>query len=195
MTFDPLFKVLLVIFQLGTGRHSIRLEKMILGCKFHILGIKTTLGQHITKNSSCLWGISCEITLRWWNVLDRLDDKSTLVHVMAWCHQVELSQSPGIVESSLYRRMASLSHNELNQSNLVPPFLIYHLFHTVCSPDAVLRWVATNSFSAIASISAQSTWLYWYWWVAVAFHTPPCAVILLHSKASGNGTSWGLVAV
>ena len=50
MTFDPLFKVLMVIFQLGTGWHSIRLEKMILGCKFHILGIKTTLGQHIAKN-------------------------------------------------------------------------------------------------------------------------------------------------
>ena len=45
MTFDPPFKVLLVIFQLGTGRHSIRLDKMILGCKFHIWGIKTTLGQ------------------------------------------------------------------------------------------------------------------------------------------------------
>ena len=50
MTFDPLVEVLLIIFQLGTGRHSIRLEKMTLGCKFHILGIKTTLGQHIAKN-------------------------------------------------------------------------------------------------------------------------------------------------
>ena len=55
MTFDPLFKVLLVIFQLGTGRHSIRLEKIILGCKFHILGIKTTLGQHIAKNLPVYW--------------------------------------------------------------------------------------------------------------------------------------------
>ena len=55
--FDPLFKVLLVIFQLGTGRHSIRLEKMILGCKFQILGIKTTVGHYIitfSRNSSCL---------------------------------------------------------------------------------------------------------------------------------------------
>ena len=50
MTFDPLFKVFLVIFQLGTGQHSIWLEKMILGYKFQILGIKTTLGQHIAKN-------------------------------------------------------------------------------------------------------------------------------------------------
>ena len=45
--FDPLFKVLLVIFQLGTGRHSIRLEKMIPDCKFQILGIKTIVGHYI----------------------------------------------------------------------------------------------------------------------------------------------------
>ena len=57
MTFDPLFKVLLVIFRLGTGRHSIRFEKMILDCKFQILGIKTTVGHYIitfSRNSSCL---------------------------------------------------------------------------------------------------------------------------------------------
>ena len=55
--FDPILKVLLVIFQLGTGRHSIRLEKMILDCKFQILGIKTTVGHYIiifSRNSSSL---------------------------------------------------------------------------------------------------------------------------------------------
>ena len=31
------------------------------------------------------WGISCEIALIW--ILDFTDDKSTLVQVMAWCHQ------------------------------------------------------------------------------------------------------------
>ena len=59
MTFDPLLKVLLVIFRLGTGRHSIRLEKMILDGKFQILGIKTTVGHYIitfSRNSSCLIG-------------------------------------------------------------------------------------------------------------------------------------------
>ena len=54
--FNPIFKVLIVILQLSTGRNLIRLEKLILGCKFHILGIKTTLGQHIAKKSSCLIG-------------------------------------------------------------------------------------------------------------------------------------------
>ena len=55
--FDSLFKVLLDIFQLGTGRHSIRLEKNILECKFQILGIKTTVGHYIiifSRKSSCL---------------------------------------------------------------------------------------------------------------------------------------------
>ena len=32
------------------------------------------------------WGISCEITLRWMS-LDLSYDKSTLIQVMAWCHQ------------------------------------------------------------------------------------------------------------
>ena len=33
------------------------------------------------------WGISCEIAPEWLS-LDLTDDKSTLVQVMAWCHQV-----------------------------------------------------------------------------------------------------------
>ena len=32
------------------------------------------------------WAIFCETTLRWMS-LDLTDDKSTLVRVMAWCHQ------------------------------------------------------------------------------------------------------------
>ena len=32
------------------------------------------------------WGISCELALRWMS-LNLTDDKSTLVLVMAWCHQ------------------------------------------------------------------------------------------------------------
>ena len=32
------------------------------------------------------WGISCETAVRWMS-LDLTDDKSTLVQVMAWCHQ------------------------------------------------------------------------------------------------------------
>ena len=33
------------------------------------------------------WGISCELALLRWMLLDLTDDKSTLVQVMAWCHQ------------------------------------------------------------------------------------------------------------
>ena len=32
------------------------------------------------------WGITCEIALKWMSV-NLADDKSTLVHVMAWCRQ------------------------------------------------------------------------------------------------------------
>ena len=32
------------------------------------------------------WGIYCEIAFRWMS-LDLIDDESTLVQVMAWCHQ------------------------------------------------------------------------------------------------------------
>ena len=39
---------------------------------------------HIVRNYG--WGISCEITLRW-SSLEPIDDKSTLVWVMACCHQ------------------------------------------------------------------------------------------------------------
>ena len=35
-----------------------------------------------------VWGIPCEIALIWMS-LDLTDDQSTLVQVMAWCHQVE----------------------------------------------------------------------------------------------------------
>ena len=56
--------MLLVIFRLGTGRHSPRLEKIISDCKFQILGIKTTVGHYIIKfsrNSSCLYQIDVNV--------------------------------------------------------------------------------------------------------------------------------------
>ena len=58
-----------------------------------------------------------------------------------------------------------------------------------------LRWIEPNSFSTTVSISAQPRWLNKNWWVAEVFHTPPCAVIFSHDKASKNGTGWDLVAV
>ena len=45
-----------------------------------------------------------------------------------------------------------------------------------------LRWIARNSFSTTASISAQPRWLYKYWWVAEVFHTPmPCDLVTWQS--------------
>ena len=52
------------------------------------------------------WGIPCEIIHRWMP-FDRINDKSPLVQVMAWCHQ-GVSHDP-----DLCRHFASLGHNEL----------------------------------------------------------------------------------
>ena len=50
--------------------------------------LNTILGNKFSKKNSVIngWGISCELALRWTS-LDLTDDKSTLVQVMAWCHQ------------------------------------------------------------------------------------------------------------
>ena len=58
------------------------------------------------------WSICCKIVLKWMQ-MDHIDGKSTLVPVMAWCHQATshyLSQ----LWPDLCRHMASLGHNELN---------------------------------------------------------------------------------
>ena len=46
----PFLRYFCSYFSLAPGGIQTGLKKMILGCKFHILGIKTTLGQHIAKN-------------------------------------------------------------------------------------------------------------------------------------------------
>ena len=47
MTFDLRFRVLRVIFQLGTISYSIRHGKMVLSCEFRVFGIKPTVGHLI----------------------------------------------------------------------------------------------------------------------------------------------------
>ena len=50
MNFDPFVKYFCSYLGLAPGRIQSGLKKMILGGKFHILGIKTTFGKHIAKN-------------------------------------------------------------------------------------------------------------------------------------------------
>ena len=50
-------------------------------------------------------------------------------------------------------------------------------------------------FSPRAHTSKTPSYALEYWWVAEVFHTPPCAVILSHDKASKNGTGCDLLAV
>ena len=59
-----------------------------------------------------VWGICCEIALIWMS-LDFTDDQSTLVQVMACCHQAT-SHYLSRCCPDLCRPQASLGHNELN---------------------------------------------------------------------------------
>ena len=58
------------------------------------------------------WAISSEIALRLMS-LDLIDDKSTLVQVMAWCRQQKAITWPN-VGPDLCHHVAWLGHNELN---------------------------------------------------------------------------------
>ena len=58
------------------------------------------------------WGISDEIALRWMP-LDLTNDKSTLVQVMAWCHQATSHDMSKCWPLDLCCQMASLGLNEL----------------------------------------------------------------------------------
>ena len=57
------------------------------------------------------FGTGCEIAL--WMLQILTDAKSTLVHVMAWCHEAT-GHSLSQCWPRLWRHMASLGHNELN---------------------------------------------------------------------------------
>ena len=62
----------------------------------------------IIQNSS--WGTHCEIALMWMPQ-QLINEKSTLVQIMAWCHQAT-SHCQANVDPDLCRQMASLGHNE-----------------------------------------------------------------------------------
>ena len=59
------------------------------------------------------WGISCEIALIWMS-LDFTDDQSTLVQVMAWCHQATSHYLSQCWPRSLSPCMVSLGHKWVN---------------------------------------------------------------------------------
>ena len=61
--------------------------------------------------------VSNEIALRWMP-LDLTDDKSTLVQVLAWCHQAT-SHTWANVDPDLCHQMASLGLNELKKDGII----------------------------------------------------------------------------
>ena len=93
---------------------------------------KSVIFKLIIQNSSM--GFRCLIALRWMPQ-DLTDEKSTLVQVIAWCHQAtshNLSQCwPGP-----YCHVASLGHNELRNTVQITnnmeraPIVLYHLEQT-----------------------------------------------------------------
>ena len=58
------------------------------------------------------WAASWEIAFRWMSLV-LTEDKSTLVQVMAWCHQAQAITWAN-VDTVLCRHVASLGLNELN---------------------------------------------------------------------------------
>ena len=61
--------------------------------------------------------VSNEIALRW-VPLDLTDDKSTLVQVLAWCHQAT-SYTWANVDPDLCNQLASLGLNELKKDGII----------------------------------------------------------------------------
>ena len=59
-------------------------------------------------------GTFCEIALIMWMPQKPFDDKSTLVQVMAWCHQALQAIILATVDPDLCCYMSSLGHNVLN---------------------------------------------------------------------------------
>ena len=79
------------------------------------------------------WYVSCEISLRWMS-LDLMDDKSTLVQVMAWCCQATtnyLSQC----DPHLCCHMVSSGHNVLTHWGLVMLYVSVNWTGVIVAPS------------------------------------------------------------
>ena len=79
------------------------------------------------------WGISYEIALRWLS-LDPTDDKSTLIHVMAWCCQ----------EASHYLSQCwprSMAPNWIWSKFICIPFLLYPKTLDQHASSVTGRWI------------------------------------------------------
>ena len=101
--------------------------------------------------------ISCEITLRWISE-NTFDDKSTLVQVMAWCHQATspyLSQCwlrsmlpydvtrPQWVKVTLNQRKLTLALNFFYEAK------IWFYFLSLLNTEMMPLWKTTNHLSCI----------------------------------------------
>ena len=97
------------------------------------------------------WGISYEIVLRW-SSLGLIEDKSTLVQVMALCRQQrDITWAYG--DLNLSRHMPSIGHNVLN---LGLTFII-ETCHSIKAAVTPVRWyISVNSSSLIMNNNVAS---------------------------------------
>ena len=95
------------------------------------------------------WCIACQIALRWMP-LDLTNEKSTLVQVMAWCHQAT-SHYQCQFDPDICRHMASLGHNELNSQ-----MLLLYLTHE----DELWDGNCEHTAFAEKTINQDGTWLW-----------------------------------
>ena len=86
------------------------------------------------------WGISCEIALIWMS-LDFTDDQSTLVQVMAWCHQA----------TSHYLRSQCWPRSLLPYKVTRPQWVNLAMVYGLWSCYLLFLWILCNMMSIVIS--------------------------------------------
>ena len=100
-----------------------------------------------------------------------INDKSTSVHVKAWCHQAISHYLSQCWPRPIYRHMISLSHNELTQQNQAQQNLIHvshAIFYTIkppglcCVPYFCSIYPCSNMSGTICIIQCHLIYDYLY---------------------------------
>ena len=112
------------------------------------------------------WGISCEITLIWMP-LEFTDDQSTLVQVMAWCHQA----------TSHY--LSQCWHRSLSPYDITRPQWINCAIHEITKRPIL----CIHSLWSSDPKSHQRTWsalvqvMTWHWTGDIRHYRPLSALV------------------
>ena len=112
------------------------------------------------------WGISCKIALIWMS-LDFTDDQSTLVQVMAWCHQAAShyldqcwprSISPyGVASPQWVNRVTTTLHCILHGQYV--PWIMMWFMPCVCCGSKTMNFVQTLQGFFAGTGTIRYNWL------------------------------------